>query len=89
MDATTTLDIPEMTPPTKESSQIAAVGHRDGHLYVEFKSFKGPNATYRYDPCDGAPPHEHHHAEILKAESAGKYVNQHIKQAAYKYTKIS
>jgi hypothetical protein len=91
MDASKTTDLPEMTPPTKESSQIAKVGHRDGHLYVTFKSFRpgAPESTYRYAPKDGALPHEHHHAQILAAESAGGYVNAHVKKAGYTYEKLS
>jgi hypothetical protein len=81
-------DLPTMTT-IERSSQIHSIGHKDGHLYIIFKNYKGElSRPYRYAPKAGAPAHEHHHAQIQSAESAGRYVNQHIKNGGYTFEKL-
>lgn len=71
--------IPKLTPVTG-SSQIKAVAPDGDALVVEFHSAEGsPRSVYRYAPHpeNGSPAR---HAEgIGKAESAGRYFNQHIR----------
>ena len=53
------------------SSNIKAVGYEDGELRIEFLNGK----SYAYT----GPTAERHHQEILKAESAGRYFAQHVR----------
>lgn len=81
-------ELPTMTT-IEGSSQIHQIGHKDGHLYIIFKDFKGGlSDPYRYGPKDGLHEHAHHYAEIQKAESAGRYVNEKIKKAGYPYERL-
>ncbi|MHB8817164.1 MAG: KTSC domain-containing protein [Steroidobacteraceae bacterium] len=53
------------------SSNIKAVGYEDGELRIEFTNGR----TYAYTGSTA----EHHHQEILKAESAGRYFAAHVR----------
>ena len=53
-----------------ESSNIAAIGYKDGVLSVEFKS----GATYDYH---GVSPDLH--AQFMSADSHGRFFSQHIR----------
>ena len=54
-----------------ESSNVAAVGYEDGDLHVQFK---GGSNVYVY-----AEVPSELHAEMMKAESVGRFLNQRIK----------
>ena len=56
---------------TVASSNIKAVGYADGELRIEFSNGR----TYAYTGTTA----ERHHQEILKAESAGRYFAQHVR----------
>lgn len=62
--------IPEMTP--VQSSNIAAIGHGDGGLYVQFHT----GSVYRYPTCD-----RQHHNELLAAVSVGSHFQRNIRPA--------
>lgn len=53
------------------SSNIKAIGYESGEMRIEFAN----GATYSYT----GPRVAEHHQAIMKAESAGKYVAQHIR----------
>ena len=64
----------ELTP--VKSSNIAAIGRRDGHLYVQFHPGKdGVAKTWRYH--DAA----HHHDALLSSDSPGRFFHGNIKGA--------
>lgn len=68
------LDLPEMTP--LKSSNLGAVGQRDGYLYVRFKGRKGePGPVWRYQGA-GA-----HHAAFLTTDSPGRLFLAKVKLA--------
>jgi len=64
-----------------ESSNLESVGYEDSQneLYVEFKH----GGTYKYLNVDKGI-----YDNLLIAESKGKFFDQNIKKAGYKYTKI-
>lgn len=53
------------------SSNIKAVGFENGEMRIEFMN----GSTYAYT----GPRVEEHYQAIMKAESAGKYLAQHIR----------
>lgn len=62
-----------------ESSNVAAVGHNMGDLYVKFKN----GSEYKYDNVP-----ESEYQALLSAASVGKYLNSNIK-GSYSYTQIA
>lgn len=63
-------DLPKMKPLT--SSNVEAVGHHAGRseLHVRFKG----GGHYIYDGIDAEL-----HEKLLKAESVGKFIGEHVK----------
>jgi len=62
------------------SSNIDAVAHHSNDLIVRFKN----GSAYRYLNC----PRTHFDA-LIKAESAGKYLNEVIKKGGYAYERLA
>ena len=62
-----------------ESSNIAAIGHRDNKLFVNFKN----GSLYSYDGVE-----KELLDEMLKADSKGKFLNREIK-GRYNYLKLA
>lgn len=60
--------LPDLT--DVKSSNIAAVGHHDGALFVRFKN----GGTWKYH---GVKPETH--AEMMRQESVGSYFHRHVK----------
>jgi hypothetical protein len=61
-----------------KSSNIAAIGHQDGWLYVKFHPGKdGVSKTWRYR--DAA----HHHDALIAAESPGRLFHRLVKGAYF------
>lgn len=63
-----------------ESSNVVSVGHDGQNLEVEFKG--GAVCVYYDVPARV-------YDVMMKADSVGKYLNEHIKKAGYKYEKVS
>ena len=68
-----------MSPLSKPSSQIEAIGHDGDTLAVKFKS---GGAVYHYH---GVTPDKF--AEMQKSDSVGKFLHAHIKPH-HKFTKL-
>jgi hypothetical protein len=71
-----------LTPVT--SSQIHAIGHdpATNTLRIQFKGKEGPGSQYDYPGVTAEK-----HAEMLKAESIGKFFGAHIK-GKYEFKKL-
>lgn len=84
---------PEALTPVEGSSQIKAIGHDGNSLFVQFHNKSGGVSLYRYWPKEGATDHDHaklleHHGALPKAESAGKFFNQHVRDH-FAFEKVS
>ena len=62
--------LPELKPPTGESTNIDAIAHHDGRLWVRFK---GRPTVYSYA---GAPADLH--GQFMTAKSPGKFFRENV-----------